>query len=352
MASLVLMEQGLTLAVDGGFFTVERAGQVVDRVRVSEVDEVLLFGNVHVTPAATAVLLARGIDTVFLSARGRYRGRLTGRPGRNVELRIAQFERLRDPAAALSFARAVVAGKIANQRALLLRAQREHGLEEVAAALASLRWVQQAVGQAPNIEAARGLEGQASAVYFGRLGACIRNPAFAFNGRTRRPPRDPVNAMLSFGYTMLATLVESVVLRAGLDPMLGALHAPDYGRPSLVLDLMEEFRPILVDALVLRLVNRREVVPEDFEQPPDEVEAVWAEEAEGAVASGSSPAVWLGETGRRVFFRAWSRRLQETHFYAPRRQRLTFEEIVQQQTYLLARVLRGEEEHYQAFVVR
>lgn len=351
MASLALMEQGLTLTVEGGLFAVERAGQVIERVRMTDVEEVLLFGNVQLTPAATAVLLARGIDTIFLTARGRYRGRLVGRPGRNVELRVAQFERLRDPVTALALARAVVAGKIANQRALLLRAQREHGLEELATALASLRRLQDAVEIAPDLEATRGFEGQASALYFGRLGACVRNPAFAFAGRTRRPPRDPINAMLSFGYTMLATLVESAVLRAGLDPMLGALHTPDYGRPSLVLDLMEEFRPVLVDALALRLVNRREVVPEDFEQPPDEVDAVWAEEAAGD-ESEPARAVWLGETGRRVFFRAWSRRLQETHFYAPRRQRLTFEEIVQQQVYLLARVLRGEEGGYRAFVVR
>lgn len=351
MASLALMEQGLTLTVEGGVFAVQRAGQVIERVRMTDVEEVLLFGNVQLTPAATAVLLARGIDTIFLTARGRYRGRLVGRPGRNVELRVAQFERLRDPVAALGFARAVVAGKIANQRALLLRAQREHGLQELATALASLRRLQEAVDIAPDLEVARGFEGQASALYFGQLGACVRNPAFAFAGRTRRPPRDPINAMLSFGYTMLANLVESAVLRAGLDPMLGALHAPDYGRPSLVLDLMEEFRPVLVDALTLRLVNRREVVPEDFEQPPDEVEAVWAD-GHGGEEGESTSAVWLGETGRRVFFRAWSRRLQETHFYPPRRQRLTFEEIVQQQVYLLARTLRGEEEGYRAFVVR
>ncbi len=351
MATLALMEQGVTLTVEGGLFAVERAGQVIERVRITDVEEVLLFGNVQLTPAATAVLLARGIDTIFLTARGRYRGRLVGRPGRNVELRVAQFERLRDPMTALGFARAVVAGKIANQRALLLRAQREHGLEELATVLASLRRLQDALGVASDLETVRGFEGQASALYFGRFGACLRNPLFAFTGRTRRPPRDPINAMLSFGYTMLATLVESAVLRAGLDPMLGALHRPDYGRPSLVLDLMEEFRPVLVDALTLRLVNRREVVLEDFEQPPDEVEAVWAD-GSGAEEGGSASAVWLGETGRRVFFRAWSRRLQETHFYPPRSQRLTFEEIVQQQVYLLARALRGEEEAYRAFVVR
>jgi CRISPR-associated protein Cas1 len=352
MATLALMEQGLTLAVDGELFSVEREGKVVQQVRMGEVDEVLLFGAVTLTPSAVGALLARGVDTVFLTARGRYRGRLVGRAGRNVELRVAQFERLRDPAAALELARAFVAGKVTNQRALLLRAQREQQRDDLAAATGMLRRMLAAVETAPDVETLRGLEGQASAAHFGVFGRCIRNPAFAFRGRTRRPPRDPVNAMLSFGYTLLTMAAESAVLRVGLDPMLGALHAPDYGRPSLALDLVEEFRPVVVDALALRLVNRRQVAPEDFEQPPEEVEAVWAEEGDPPEGPGPAPAVWLGETGRRVFFRAWGRRLRETHFYERRRQTLTLEEILQQQVYHLAQVIQGEAAAYQPFVVR
>jgi len=347
------MEQGLTLAADGELFSVEREGKVIQQVRMLGVDEVLVFGAVSLTPSAIAALLARGIDTVFLTARGRYRGRLMGKPGRNVELRLAQFDRLRTPSMALELARSIVAGKIANQRNLILRSQREQKREDLADAAAMMRRMLRAVESAPDSDVLRGLEGQASAAYFGVFGRCIRNPRFSFRGRTRRPPRDPVNALLSFGYTMLAVGVEAAVLRAGLDPMLGAFHTPDYGRPSLVLDLMEEFRPVMVDPLALRLVNRREVAPEDFEQPPDEVEAAWADgpDAPGK-DSGPAPAVWLGESGRHVFFRAWGRRLRETHFYEQRSQTLTLEEIIQQQVYHLARVIRGEQPAYQPFVVR
>jgi CRISPR-associated protein Cas1 len=346
------MEQGLTLAVEGDLFSVERGGQVIERVRMGDTDEVLLFGSIAVTPAAVAALLGRGIDTIFLSARGRYRGRLAGKPGRNVELRIAQFERLRQPEVALGLARAMVAGKVANQRYVLLRAQREQKRDDLAQAAAALRRVLRVIEEVPSVEVLLGLEGQASAAYFGVFGKCIRNPQFTFSRRSRRPPRDPVNAMLSFGYTMLGIIMESAVLRTGLDPMLGAFHGGDYGRPSLALDLIEEFRPILVDSLVLRLVNRREVVPEDFEEPPDEVEAAWAEESEPAAEATPVRAVWLGEAGRRVFFRAWGRRLNETHFYPGRRQALPMEDIVQQQVYHLARVLRGEDQAYEPFVVR
>jgi len=319
---------------------------------MSDVEEVLIFGNVTVTPAAVAALLRKGTDTIFLSAHGRYRGRLLGRLGRNVELRVLQYDRLRDPAFALALARQFVAGKIANQRYILLRSQREQKREDLVAAIGQLRNIVQMVERASSLDALRGLEGQASAVYFGVFGKCIRNPHFRFEGRNRRPPRDPVNAMLSFGYTMLLTVAESAVLRASLDPMLGAFHAPEYGRPSLALDLIEEFRPVLVDSLVLRLVNRREVAKEDFEEPLEQ-EMISGEEFEGQTDAGTGVrAVWLGETGRRVFFRAWGRRLHESHFYERRIQVLPFEQIIQQQVYHLASVLKGEEMGYRPFVVR
>lgn len=351
MPALALMEQGLTLSVDGGRFAVDKGGHVIEHVRMGEVDEVLLFGSVTVTPAAVAALLDRGVDTLFLTARGRYRGRLVGRPGRNVAVRVAQFQRLAGPGVALEVARGMVRGKIVNQRQLLLRAQREHRRDDLAAAVAELRRALDAAERAPTVDILRGHEGQASAAYFGAFGRCIRNPEFAFSTRTRRPPRDPVNAMLSFGYTLLATAMESAVLRVGLDPFFGAFHVAEHGRPALVLDLIEEFRPIVVDALALRLVNRREVAPEDFEQPPDEVEAAWAGDGAGPPAD-HPPAVWLGDTGRRVFFRAWGRRLHETHVYERRAQTLPLEEILQQQAYHLARVLRGEDPAYQPFMVR
>ena len=352
MPTLALMEQGMTLAVEGEQFSIERAGTVISKMRMAEVDEVLVFGAIALTPAAIAALLQRGIDTVFLTLHGRYRGRLVGKPGRNVELRLAQFERLRDPAVAMPLARSLVGGKVANQRYILLRAQREQKREDLAQAIGALRRLLEALDSADDVEIVRGLEGQAAAVYFGAFGKCLRNPDFTFEKRTRRPPRDPVNAMLSFGYTLLGAVMESSVLRAGLDPMVGVFHSPEYGRPSLVLDLIEEFRPVVVDALVLRVINRREVAVEDFEELHDAAELAAVGEEEGGEAEAADRAVWLGPTGRRVFFRGWGRRLRETHFYAVRQQTLTLEEIMQQQVYQVARLLRGEAQGYQAFVIR
>ncbi len=190
MPTLALMEQGMTLAVEGEQFSIEREGAVVNRVRMTEVDEVLVFGAVSLTPAAIAALLQRGIDTVFLTAHGRYRGRLVGKPGRNIELRVAQFERVRDPAVAVPLARALVGGKVANQRYILLRAQREQRREDLAEAIGSLRRLLEAIEGAGSVEVVRGLEGQGAAVYFGVFGKCIRNPEFSFTTRTRRPPRN------------------------------------------------------------------------------------------------------------------------------------------------------------------
>lgn len=353
MRTLALMEQGLTVGVDGELFSIERAGQRIELVRVADVAEIQIFGSIALTPAAVALALARGIDVVFLTPRGRYRGRLVGRGSRNVELRRHQFVRLADPAFALAVGKGVVAGKVANQRNLLLRAQREHRREDLADAIGGMRQMLARVEEAASLDELRGLEGQAATLYFGSFGKCLRNPAFAFTRRSRRPPRDPVNAALSFGYTLLGTVMESIVLRVGLDPMMGAFHQADYGRPSLMLDLIEEFRPVVVDALVLRLFNRRELAEEDFEAGLDEVEAVWAGADDRAgEGEGDGHGIWLAETGRRVFFRAWGRRLREVVYYPPRDQRLTLEEIMEQQAYHFARVLRGQEEAYRPFVPR
>jgi CRISPR-associated protein Cas1 len=259
----------------------------------------------------------------------------------------------------------MVGGKIANQRALLLRSQREQASalrqtddaaggrrEALAGAIAALRRLLEALDTAETVDAVRGIEGQSAALYFGVFGKCIRNPEFGFATRTRRPPRDPVNAVLSFGYTLLAMGMESAVLRVGLDPMVGVFHMPEYGRPSLVLDLIEEFRPVLVDMLALRIVNRREVAREDFEEFADEADALAAGEESREAEPAAGRPVWLGSTGRKIFFRAWGRRLRETHFYDVRRQTLMLEEIMQHQVYQFARVLTGETTAYKAFTLR
>ena len=354
MRTLSLMEQGLTLAVEGDLLLVERGGATLQRVRLGDVDEVLVFGAVTLTPSATARLLRRGVETVFLSARGRYRGRLAGHRSRNVELRLTQFRRFGVDDDALPLARAIVTGKLTNQRQLLLRAQREHKHEGLAAAIAALRRLTDQVATTTSRDELMGVEGRAAAIYFAALGTCLRNPSFTFTRRTRRPPRDPVNAVLSFGYTMLGFAMEGAVQRTGFDPMLGAFHAPSYGRPSLVLDLIEEFRPVLVDSLMLRLVNRRELGLEDFEDAPqpDEDDDPFVDAGDEGSAEGPLRGVWLSDTGRRVFYRAWGRRLREVVLYPLLGRRFALEDILHQQVLQLARVVRGEADLYVPFTPR
>jgi CRISPR-associated protein Cas1 len=342
------MEQGLVLGAEGECLVLKKGEEKIQEHRIREVDQVLLFGGIGITPAAIGLLLRHGVDTVFLTATGRFKGRLVSRTSGNVELRLKQFERLRDPEFALEIAKGMIRGKIANQRSLLLRAQRSRPREDLARAVGELRRLLGLVAEARELESLRGLEGQAGAVYFEHLGLCITNPRFHMAGRSRRPPRDAPNALLSFGYTILGTLMESLVLMVGLDPMLGVFHRPEYGRPSLMLDLIEEFRPVLVDGLMLRMLNLRELAPEDFQdvRPGAEEDALAGEGDHGG------PGVWLGPTGRKVFFRRWTQRLKERVFYPAQKRKLALEDIMLQQVYHLARVIRGEERTYVPFIPR
>ena len=265
MHALAISEQGTTVHADGDMLVLQRGPTVLRRIRVGELEQVLLLGGVEITTRAMALLLRRGVDLVLLMQDGKFRGRLCGRGSKNVLLRLAQYRCSTDNAFCLRVARAIVTGKLQNQRQILLRAQRGLQDNDLAAVLGNLRVLSERAAACSDLDVLRGFEGQAAALYFGQLNKLIRNPAFHFAGRTRRPPRDPVNALLSFGYAVLGSIAETEVYRCGLDPMLGFLHQPAYGRASLMLDVLEEFRP-LVDTLVLRVVNRRQVGEGDFEQ--------------------------------------------------------------------------------------
>jgi CRISPR-associated protein Cas1 len=347
--SVAITEPGHTLHLESQRLVLRAAGRITRVFRLAEVDQVLLFGPTEVTHAALVAMLDAGIDLVLLTRSGSYRGRIVGRVSRNVELRLAQFDRLRDQRFALDVARSLIAGKIRSQRHLLLRSQATLADEEIAGLLARLRLLAADAAGAADREELLGIEGAAAAAYWSGFGRAIKNPLFSFHKRTKRPPRDPVNACLSFGYTLLGTLIEGEIESAGLDPLLGALHQPDYGRPSLALDVLEEFRAPVVDAVTLRLVNRRQVVPDDFASPG---EALGLDQLVDAGSAMDTEGVYLGARGRKVFIAELFRRMRETVFYAPRGAALTLREIVRQQVYHFARVLRAQEPAYVPFVPR
>jgi CRISPR-associated protein Cas1 len=374
MGALVLSEAGTVLAVEGDRFAVRRGRSVTRWVRQQEVDRVLVLGPLDVTGRAVNACLRRGIDLVFLDGHGRYRGRLAGPASKNAPLRAAQARAAIDPARILALARCFVAGKIENQRRLLLRAQRTLADTAIAEALGRFRGLERRLAPAVDLDVLRGIEGQAAALYFGVFGRLIVAPGFGFSGRRRRPPPDPINACLSFGYTLLGIEMEQQVAAAGLDPLLGFLHEPAYGRASLALDLIEELRPVIVDQVVLRLVNRRQLTPVDFEIAPAPGEPLLDEppvvtvageqpnwEADEPLDYGAPPGLALGtgieavhltETGRRVFLAELFRRLREEILYPPRGGRYSLRQLVREQVYHLVRVIEGRDPTYIPFVPR
>lgn len=353
MHALAITEQGLHVHVEGETLLLRQGNQLLRRVRLAEVNEVLLFGRIEVSSAALAALVRRKVDVVFLTQQGYFRARLAGPGSASAALRLEQLRRALDAAFCVRVARALALGKVLHQRQLLLRVQRRLHDEELAGVLGRLRLLGERLRSEDNLEVVRGLEGMAAALYFGQFGKLLLSDELTFTGRNRRPPRDPINACLSFGYYLLGTVVEAEVLRCGLEPLVGFFHQPYPGRSSLTLDVLEEFRPF-VDALVLRLVNRQQLGPVDFERRggPELAELLAAEASDDDPAEGGDAVegVYLAEAGRRVFLTEFYRRLREPLFYPPRQGSYELRDVMREQVYHLARVIRGEDEDYVAFV--
>ncbi|MBU1429982.1 CRISPR-associated endonuclease Cas1 [Myxococcota bacterium] len=360
MALLALQDQAARLTARGGALEVFKADERIATKPLHEIDEVHIYGAIEITAAARLALLGAGVDVLFFTAKGQWRGRLISAESSNAARRMAQYTFIaRSPCgecgraatagrgegepegfvrtggvSPLELAAMIVRGKLRNQRAVLARVQRRPpGAEVLGASLAGLRKLMEQIEHAADADALRGLEGYGASLYFRGLSAAILNPLFTFKGRNRRPPKDPINACLSFGYTLLATRVESAVRRAGLDPYLGVLHAPIRGNPALVLDLMEPFRPH-IDRLVLRLINRRQLKPEDFINPFAGAERVGAPSAEEV-----PEAVYLGPEGRGIFLREISALWRQRYAHEGQQQSLTA--IMDLQAQALAALFEG-----------
>ena len=263
MATLYLTEQGATLRKTGERLIVEKNERELLEIECFKVDTVFAFGNVHVTTPALTSLLGHGIELAFLSLNGRLKGQLTPPKAKNVLLRVAQYQKHQDTPFALDLARRFVHGKVRNAVSLLTRQHRNYPARGFDTHRQELGRLLRRIDKAPTLDSLRGLEGSAARVYFqGFALACRTDPGFP--GRRRRPPTDPVNALLSFGYTLVNAELSSLLDAMGYDPYIGFFHQLDYGRPSLALDLLEEFRVPAVDRLVLNLVNRRTLKQGDF----------------------------------------------------------------------------------------
>jgi CRISP-associated protein Cas1 len=287
MATLYLSEQGATLRKEQNRLVVEHDGAVLAEIHDFKVERVVVFGNVQLSTPAIAYLLDRGIDTVFLSQRGRLKGRLAAIESKNVALRMLQYERSHDARLAFDIARAIVAAKISNCSAVLARHQRNHAECDFTGETAQLAAFIKRAAQAPQVNALRGIEGQAAVIYFQGFARMLRR-GITFERRTRRPPTDPINSLLSFGYALLYNEAIGALTAASCDPYIGFYHALHYGRCSLALDLMEEMRPVAIDRLALNLANLEVIKPADF-------------------TKGEGGGLFLDGEGRKRFLREYER---------------------------------------------
>lgn len=303
MPPLYLIQQNSKIRIRNRRVVVENESgdepQTLVSIPLAQVEQVILFGNIGLTTPAINAFLEQGSEVIFLTVRGEYRGRLVGAVTPHVPLRRLQYTRLNDNQFVLNMAKQFVLAKLQHQRTLLLRQQRRRQLAELEAVCAQLQQACQAIAHKTALSSLLGLEGSATQTYFRGLRLLIA-PEWHFEERNRRPPRDAVNVLLSFGYTLLAEAAASAVQAVGLDPYAGFLHEVAYNRPALGLDLMEEFRP-LVDGIVLWCLNSGVLTLADFEGGPPERPVI------------------LKPEGQRRFLQAYEQRL-ETRFTHPVRQ--------------------------------
>jgi CRISP-associated protein Cas1 len=264
MSTLYLIEQGSSLHKADNRLVVEHNGKTIKSIPEFKVERVVVFGNIQITTQAIFFLLNNQIDTVFLTSHGMLKGRLTPIESKNSPLRVAQYKCSEDSNFAFKLASKIVKGKILNSIEILLRYQRNHKEKNFSYQIQELSTIiEKKIPQLQNVDSLRGVEGQAAIIYFQCFDKMLRN-GFKFEKRSRRPPTNPVNALLSFGYTMLYQEAISAVASVGFDPYIGFYHKVDYGRCSLALDLIEEFRPVIIDRLALNLLNLKVLQANNF----------------------------------------------------------------------------------------
>jgi CRISPR-associated protein Cas1 len=325
---------GFSIGRSGGVLQVKEKGTLAQEERLNDISQVNVFGSVSVTSGVVQALTELERPIAYFTMGGWFYGMTTGLGLKNVFLRRDQFRRADDEVFCLRVARAIVATKIRNQRTML---QRNH-VEPPPRALDALRRLARQALDAGELESLLGIEGTAAHYYFSNLGGMVKvdheseRPAFDFTCRNRRPPRDPVNALLSLGYSLLVRDLTIVCHTVGFDPFVGFYHQPRFGRPALALDLMEGFRPLIVDSTVLFAINTRMVTADDFQ------------------AVGE--AVMLTSRGRKRLLRAYEQRMDTLVTHPLFGYRVSYRRVLEIQARLLARAVTGELPSYAGFETR
>lgn len=328
MSAIYITNQGATVQRRSGQFLVCKGSEILQNIPETQIRQLVLFGNVNITTPAVAFCLDQQIDVVFLTQGGRFRGRLNGDGGKSAELRARQYERAHDPAFCLTQARAIVAGKAAN---LISFARRQNASRQADRELDSLRKSIESTRQARSVETLLGIEGSAAATYFRLFGAWVPQP-WRFGKRIAHPPGDPVNALLSLSYTLLYNRMTSHLNEMGLDPYQGFFHQVRYGHAALASDLIEEFRALIGDAVVLKLLRRKQIKLADILEDKGEFR--------------------MNSAASKIFFTEFENKLNSRRSSSNHKDlNLTYSQIIKRQAHHVARVITGEDPLYVPFAV-
>lgn len=328
---MYVTEQGARIEKEYRRILVTKHDEVLMRVPMGRLSHVVLVGRVGVTTPALHTLLHAGVGLSLINRAGRLRGRLMPPTGKNIPRRHAQFARAQDEEFCLSVARAIVGGKLRNQRTMARRICRDRPelddgpIDEITAAV-------KAADKARDLAELRGHEGRGARAYF-RVFRQVIPPAWGFKRRERRPPPNPANAMLGLGYSLLTQNLIAAAEVVGLDPYDGFFHADKHGRPALALDLEEEFRSIIVDSVVLTLINKDMLTPEDFRPGPN-------------------GGVWLKRRALKIFFQQYSRRINTRVVHPVVKHRLSYQQCFEVQARALVKVIEGKRDAYEPFLTR
>lgn len=335
--TLFITTQGAYLSKDGETVLVRVDNEVRLRMPIHMIGGIVCFGNVLCSPFLLGFCAERDVAVSFLSEHGRFLARVQGPVSGNVLLRREQYRRADNLKAAAEIARSLLAGKLANCRTVLQRALRDHAdkvnVQAVREATSGLTLCIERLGREPELDALRGIEGNAANLYFGVFNELVtaQKEDFTFEQRTRRPPLDNVNALLSFVYTLVMHDVRSALESTGLDPSVGFLHRDRPGRPGLALDMMEEFRPFLADRLVLSLINLKKVRGSGF-------------------VKSESGAVTMSDETRKEVLVSYQNRKQEEIVQPFLNEKVNVGMLFHVQALLFARALRGDLDGYPPFI--
>jgi CRISPR-associated protein Cas1 len=333
MATLYINQNDCLLKkVDERLIVVRDKEKLMD-VQLIKITQVVIFGRVTVTPEVFSELSIRNISLSYLSEYGKYKTRLEPPLSKNVLLRISQYKNNLNDELKSKLAKEFVKGKLMNYRMAILQLQRENKDIDISSSINLIKEMIKKADLATDPDKIRGYEGCGSAEYFKCFPKFIKNPDFKFLKRERHPPPDSVNALLSLGYSLLRIDIESAINIVGFDPYIGYLHCDRYGRASLALDLMEEFRPLVVDSCIIQMINRKQLTPEDF-----------SEDFPGSVL--------LKDEARKTFFTCYTQRKQTEFRHPYFNYKVNYQRCFELQARILAKYLTGEIDEYIPLIMR